>query len=271
MLQARDVICAVPTGGGKSLLFQLAAFATSAPAATFVFSPLVSLIADQTRRLEELKLPCISLSANTLAERRDELLRCQSSMLIYLTPEFFATSADCRALIAQLVSEHRVARFVVDEAHTTPQWGTDWRPQCLELAKLRQLAPSVPIACFSATITTAVQEDLCSLLALRNPVVVRRSANRPNIRFLVRSKSSRPKEQLLDILTKEFPGEPFLVYVHGKQTAMDVQHFLEDNCVPCEYYHADMSDIAKQDVLEAFMNGETRGVVATVAFGTRLL
>jgi len=267
MLRGEDLVCAVPTGGGKSLVFQLAALATRSPSATFVFEPLVSLIADQTERLLHRKINAVALSADVLLHRGAELQRCESSALIYLTPEFLESSSECRELVRSLAKDGKLFAFVIDEAHTVLQWGQDWRPACLQLCELRKLAKLVPIACFSATLSTAARADLQAALGLNEPTIIARSINRANISYEVRAKQQQAREQLLKILCSEFPNVAFIVYVHGRDAARELQEFLEEHDVACEYYHSDMQDCAKAAVPRNWQRGKTRGVVATVAFG----
>lgn len=173
----RDTFVSMPTGGGKSLCYQLPAAMKSG--LTLVLSPLIALIEDQLAQLVAKNIPAAALNSKTSAAERNKIMadlhsRKLSLKLLYITPEMAATDG-FRAILASLNREHKISQIAVDEAHCVSEWGHDFRPDYMKLGELRDLFPSVPMVALTATATPLVQRDVITVLKMRHPVAVFKS------------------------------------------------------------------------------------------------
>ena len=180
----------MPTGGGKSLCYQLPATMNSG--LTLVLSPLIALIEDQITQLVSRNIPAAALNSKTSAAERKKIMadlraKKTSLKLLYITPEMAATDG-FRSTLASLNSERKISRIAVDEAHCVSEWGHDFRPDYMKLGELRDVLPSVPLVALTATATPCVQRDIITALRMRHPVAVfKSSCFRPNLFYDVRS------------------------------------------------------------------------------------
>src|SRR5947208_8630819 len=215
-LGGKDVFALLPTGGGKSLCFQLPALAR--PGLTVVVSPLIALMKDQVDALQAGGVPATFLNSSLASpESRARLrgLHNAEYRLLYVAPERLMLSG----FLADL-QKWNVNLLAVDEAHCISEWGHDFRPEYRQLAQLRDLIPNAPMMALTATATERVRADVVRLLQLREPGCYVASFNRPNLAYRVAAKA-RPYEQTLSFVRAR-PNESGNVYCHGRRTAQSV-------------------------------------------------
>ncbi len=261
ILAGRDAFVVMPTGGGKSLCYQLPAHVL--PGMCVVISPLISLMKDQVDAACAIGLRAACLnSSQPSAERhavRTKLSRGELDLL-YVSPERLAIQS-----FADTLAGTRVSFIAVDEAHCISEWGHDFRPDYLELANLVDVFPESPVAAFTATATRNVQSDIVSKLRLRDPHVVRASFDRPNLFYQVAAKEDAER-QILDFV-RQRPGEPGIVYRTTRKAVEATAARLSQWGVRVRAYHAGLEDERRAASQEAFNRDEVDVVVATIAFG----
>jgi ATP-dependent DNA helicase RecQ len=261
VLSGRDVFAVMPTGGGKSLCYQLPALALEGTCV--VVSPLISLMKDQVDSAVAAGLRAAFLNSSLTApqKRQVESALARGDLdLLYISPERFAMPA-CVALLKRAP----LAFFAVDEAHCISEWGHDFRPDYLKLAEITSVFPDIPLTAFTATATHRVQEDILNKLGLRNPHRVRASFNRPNLFYKVVPKQ-KPTEQILGFVRAR-AGEPGIVYRTTRKSVEQTAQALVRHGIRALPYHAGLSDAERIGNQEAFNRDEAEVVVATIAFG----
>ncbi|GER26748.1 ATP-dependent DNA helicase Q1 [Striga asiatica] len=242
-MSGHDVFVLMPTGGGKSLTYQLPALIC--PGITLVISPLVSLIQDQIMHLLQANIPASYLSANMEWTEQQEILRELSSdyckyKLLYVTPEKVAKSD---ALLRQLESLHSrdsLARIVIDEAHCVSQWGHDFRPDYQGLGMLKQKFPNIPVLALTATATISVKEDVVQALGLVNCIVFRQSFNRPNLRYSVVPKTKKCVEEIDKFIRESHFDECGIIYCLSRMDCEKVAEKLQEYGHKAAFYHGSM-------------------------------
>ncbi|HHE32917.1 MAG TPA: DNA helicase RecQ [Chlorobaculum parvum] len=261
LMGGRDVFAVMPTGGGKSLCYQLPAVLM--PGTALVVSPLISLMKDQVdaARLNGIRAAFLNSSLDFMDQ--SAVLRALQSGeldLLYVAPERFALDQ-----FRELLAGCRISMAVIDEAHCISEWGHDFRPDYLSLSSLVELLPDAPVAAFTATATQKVQRDIVSKLQLRDPFVLRASFDRPNLTYEVRFKESG-EAQLVSLL-KEFSGQSGIIYRTSRKSVNDTAAMLQKRGIRALPYHAGLADRERHDNQEAFIRDEVEVIVATVAFG----
>jgi ATP-dependent DNA helicase RecQ len=262
ILDGRDVFAALPTGGGKSLCYQLPA--TVRGGLTLVVSPLISLMKDQVDGAREDGIPAAFLNSSLGEEEARETWRDLAAgrvRLLYASPERLSLP-EFRAALTRF----GVSLIAVDEAHCISEWGHEFRPDYRSLGKLREEFPGVPMAAFTATATRAVQADVIRLLGLRGPLVVRASFDRPELFYRVAPKEGDADAQVLDFIRRH-PGQSGIVYRSTRKAVERTAGFLAGRGVSAVAYHAGMADGERRERQEAFVRDEVPVVVATIAFG----
>ena len=261
VLSGRDVFAVMPTGGGKSLCYQLPARLMSGTCV--VISPLISLMKDQVDAATATGLGAEFYNSSLDAMQRAEVLRRLSAGeldLLYVSPERLAMEE----FLARL-GPVRLCLFAVDEAHCISEWGHDFRPDYLGLSRLVEQFPHVPVAAFTATATPRVQADIIERLTLRDPFVVRASFDRPNLFYQVLPKEDVHR-QLLSFLRGR-KGESGIVYRTTRDNVTTTAAHLREHGVEALPYHAGLDAETRKTHQDAFNRDEANVIVATIAFG----
>ena len=260
-LRGEDVLALLPTGGGKSLCYQLPALLEEG--LTLVVSPLIALMKDQVDALEANGIAATflnsSIDARTIAKRIDALDRGEYKLL-YVAPERIVM----RSFIESL-SRWNLQRIAVDEAHCVSEWGHDFRPEYRRIAELRRHFPDIPVLALTATATNRVREDIERYLSLRDPGRFTASFNRPNLRYSVFEKRD-PFKQLVAWVTAR-ASESGIVYVQSRNSAEELAERLSAAGISARPYHAALTPGERARNQELFIRDEIRVICATIAFG----
>ena len=260
-LAGRDVFAVLPTGGGKSLCFQLPALVR--PGLTVVVSPLIALMKDQVDALQAAGVAATFLNSSLGAGGSRPRLRglhAGEFRLLYVAPERLMLSGFLDDL-----KKWQVNLFAIDEAHCISEWGHDFRPEYRQLLALRDLFPDVPMMALTATATERVRVDIVKQLHLRSPACYVASFNRPNLTYRVAAKSGA-YEQILSYVRAR-PNECGIIYVQARKTAESMAAKLSADGVQALPYHAGMTAGDRTKNQEAFLRDEARVICATIAFG----
>ena len=264
-LARRDLLALMPTGGGKSLCFQLAALLR--PGVTLVVSPLIALMQDQVRQLADNGIPASfinsSLEAAEIHRRTAALVRGEFKLL-YLAPERLLLPDFLDGPLQRLLDGPGIEAFVIDEAHCVSEWGHDFRPEYRELKRLRTLHPGIPLWCFTATATIRVRTDIMTQLALRAPAVHLASFNRANLSYAVRPKT---KDSYADLAALARSGETGIVYCLSRRRVDELAAQFEAEGIAARAYHAGLDAALRRNTQDAFIRDDLQIIVATVAFG----
>jgi ATP-dependent DNA helicase RecQ len=260
-LAGKDVFALLPTGGGKSLCFQLPAMAR--PGLTVVVSPLIALMKDQVDGLQASGVPATFLNSSLASgESRPRLrgLHQGEYRLLYVAPE--------RLMLSGFLSDLQrwnVNLLAVDEAHCISEWGHDFRPEYRQLATLRELFPAVPMMALTATATERVRKDIVTHLKLREPCRYVASFNRPNLTYRVFAKE-QSYAQVLEFIRGR-PRESGIVYCQARKTTESVANRLSEDGIRAKPYHAGLTPEERSRHQELFLRDEVRVICATIAFG----
>jgi ATP-dependent DNA helicase RecQ len=260
-LAGRDVFALLPTGGGKSLCFQLPALIR--PGLTVVVSPLIALMKDQVDALRVSGINATYLNSSVSPgdqHARLQGLRQGEFRLLYVAPERLLMPGTLSALCGC-----KVTLLAIDEAHCISEWGHDFRPEYRQLANLRTAFPETPMIALTATATQRVRGDIVQQLQLRDPRCYVASFNRPNLTYRVVSKSE-PLEQVMEYLRAR-PNDSGIIYCQARRTADSLARDLVKAKVPARPYHAGLSAAERTRHQELFLRDEIRVVCATIAFG----
>ena len=260
VLAGRDTLALLPTGGGKSVCYQIPALCKEG--ICIVISPLIALMKDQVHNLQRRGIPSAAIFSG-MSRREIDLIfenACNGAYkLLYVSPERLRTE-----LAQARIQRMNVNLLAVDEAHCVSQWGYDFRPPYLQIADLRPLVPDVPILALTATATSEVLEDIQEKLVFREKNVFRQSFVRSNLSYSVLYEANK-REKLLDIL-RNVPGTG-IVYVRSRGETKEIAKLLTDNRVSAGFYHAGLTPEERNTRQEAWMAGKIRIIVCTNAFG----
>lgn len=261
VLDRRDSLVVLPTGGGKSLCFQAPALLSEGM--TVVVSPLISLMRDQVDALRQVGVPAACVNSSLDAQERrdtDVAIRNGGLRLLYVSPERLV-----RPEFAAYLSRVPLASLVIDEAHCISQWGHDFRPEYRELGQLREVFPDLAVHAFTATATPQVRQDIAAQLRLEDPVVLVGSFDRPNL--LYRVSDARDRDATVLDIVRQHPNESGIVYCITRKHVESLCERLRSAGIAARPYHAGLSDPERRRNQEAFVRDEIQVIVATVAFG----
>ncbi len=264
LLSGRDVMAVMPTGAGKSACYQIPAL--MGEGTTLVISPLISLMKDQVNTLCQSGVPAAYINSSLTAAQYDRVCNHMASgdyKLVYVAPERLDVPSFL-SLCAQL----KIPYIAVDEAHCVSQWGQDFRPGYLHIARFIEALPTRPvIGAFTATATDHVREDIVRLLGLRDPYSVTTGFDRPNLYFAVRHARPKQKGEVLEEFLSEHEGQSGIIYCSTRKGVEEVTADLCARGIPAVSYHAGMSDSDRRQNQEDFIFDRKTVMVATNAFG----
>jgi ATP-dependent DNA helicase RecQ len=260
VLLGHDTLALLPTGGGKSVCFQVPALAKEG--ICIVVSPLIALMKDQVENLKEKGIEAVAIVSGMSKREVDIALdNCiyNPVKFLYLSPERLLSE-----LVRERIKYMRVNLFAVDEAHCISQWGYDFRPSYLHIADLRELYPDVPVLALTATATADVRVDIQEKLQFKKPLIFQKSFARKNISYVVQYEENKPRK-MLDI-ANGVKGSG-IVYVRSRKECAEIAKLYNDNGIKADYYHAGLAPDERSKKQESWKNNRTRIMVATNAFG----
>lgn len=268
-LSGKDVFVLMPTGGGKSICYQLPALISDG--ITIVVSPLLSLIQDQIHNLLKKNILALPINSNLNHGERTlvfDALRSKEVIckIFYVTPELVAKSDYFHNILGELVKRDRLKRFVIDEAHCVSQWGHDFRPDYKDLGNIRLRYPTVPMIALTATATKRVEMDILENLRMKSCRTFRMSFNRANLRYEVRPKTSTVELDIASFVQSYFPDCCGIIYCTSKMECEMISERL-NKYLKTAFYHAGLTKRERNNVQEKWNNDEFRIIVATIAFG----
>ncbi len=263
ILGSRDVAAVLPTGGGKSLCYQLPAVVLGQTAV--VISPLIALMQDQITHLVDMGIPCAALNSSLPQPQQQQIVRntiAGQYRLLYLSPERLA-----RQDTVAWLRRAPIAYFAIDEAHCISEWGHEFRPEYRQLGRLRELFPTTPIAAFTASATRQVRHDILAQLNLRQPAAFIRSFYRANLRLLARECDAKTQDRLLLQALRAYNEQNVIVYVPTVASVGDTVVLLQDSGIAALGYHGQMDAADRKRNQDRWTNGEPPIMVSTIAFG----
>ncbi len=260
-LAGRDVFVLMPTGGGKSLCFQLSALMRDG--LTIVVSPLIALMKDQVDALQTSGIPATFLNSTLNREEakaRWRGLHRGEYRMLYVAPERLMLDT-----FLERALNWNIAQFAIDEAHCISEWGHDFRPEYRELKKLRKHLPDVPVMALTATATERVRSDIIKELNLRDPRAYVASFDRPNLTYRVVPKTAA-YEQLLAFIRSR-PNDSGIIYCASRKSTESLARNLNEDSVSAKPYHAGLTNVERTRHQDAFLRDDLRVITATIAFG----
>jgi ATP-dependent DNA helicase RecQ len=263
VMDKKDVLVLMPTGGGKSICFQIPALALEGTC--LVISPLIALMKDQVQGLRANDIPAACLNSGLTAQEEKEVLtNCRTGKLklLYLSPEKAIQLSD------SFLQSFPISFVAIDEAHCISQWGHDFRPEYARLKSLRQVFPTVPFIALTATADKATRKDIITQLSLNDPQTFVSSFDRPNLSLKVRA-GIKEKDKISEICNfiGRRKGESGIIYCLSRTGTETVSAKLREMGIPSAFYHAGMTSEERSATQEAFINDEVPVICATIAFG----
>lgn len=278
-LNGKDTFVLMPTGGGKSLCYQLPALISSGKTrgVTVVISPLLSLMEDQVQHLRDLKIQAFMINGETKADEKNALRQGlrepnpeEFIQILYVTPEMVSKNLSMIEQFERLYHRGKLARLVIDEAHCVSQWGHDFRPDYKLLGDVRMRFPNVPVMALTATATENVKVDVIHNLGIKGCQIYTRSFNRPNLYYEVRAKGKKKQdlEDIAELINSKYANKTGIIYCLARKTCEDVAKALRDDYgIQAHHYHAALTPEEKSSVQKEWQAGRYHVIVATIAFG----
>jgi ATP-dependent DNA helicase RecQ len=262
ILNAKDLLMILPTGGGKSLSYQLPTLLMNGT--TVVISPLLALMHDQVQALQAQGMQAEMISSMQSSEELNDIfsrLYRGDIQFLYLSPERFNTES-----MRSTLSEIELNYFVIDEAHCISEWGHEFRADFRALSRMREYFPTIPIAAFTATATQHVRQDIERLLQLREPCKLQGSVFRDNLNITVRHRIKDGYDQLRDFLN-DHENDSGIVYAFSRKNVEAIAKYLQQKGFKAAPYHAGLPTEERNSTFKAFVHDEVKIIVATIAFG----
>lgn len=260
ILKAKDTLALLPTGGGKSICYQVPALVKGG--LCLVISPLIALMKDQVEHLQRRGITAEAIVAGQFAHFVEQTLQNAAEkklQFLYVSPERLETK-----LFKAYLSSLPITLIAIDEAHCISQWGYDFRPPYLRIAALREYLPNVPFLALTASATPTVQQDICEKLQFKAPNTFRQSFARPNLRYAVRQPQS--KIEALIKLLKRVEGTS-IVYARNRKRTKEIATTLQQQGISADYYHAGLTAEERSEKQEAWIQNRIRCMICTNAFG----
>ncbi|KAL5592563.1 hypothetical protein FOBRF1_013589 [Fusarium oxysporum] len=277
-LGGKDAFVLMPTGGGKSLCYQLPAVIKTGKTQgiTIVVSPLLSLMQDQVDHMKALGVQAVAFNGEYSAEYKRQVMTAFEKRspedyieLLYVTPEMVSMNTTFNNGLRTLYDKGKLARIVIDEAHCVSQWGHDFRPDYKTLGEARQRYPGVPVMALTATATQNVIVDIRHNLGMDNCQTFSQSFNRPNLHYEVRGKTTNAKcmDEIASLIKSKYANQSGIVYTVSRKNAEKVAESLSIQGIAARHYHAGLDPQEKGEVQTSWQQGQVKIVVATIAFG----
>jgi RecQ family ATP-dependent DNA helicase len=275
-LRGDDIFVLMPTGGGKSLCYQLPAIINSGKTkgVTIVVSPLLSLAQDQVYSLNSLGIQAYAINSESTVEEKVSLFNDLKSSdpqikLAYITPEMLNQSSGVQDLLKELYERKTLARFVIDEAHCVSQWGHDFRPDYKHIGFIKTLYPEVPIIALTATANDRVKDDVKKKLYISNCLTLTMSFNRKNLHYEVREKTDKTVvSDIYNYISENHPESCGIIYCQSRKACEELAEELSGEYnLQIEHYHAGLKWDDRQRIQRDWQNGVFKIIVATIAFG----
>ncbi|MBC7848581.1 MAG: RecQ family ATP-dependent DNA helicase [Chitinophagaceae bacterium] len=260
ILRKEDTLALLPTGGGKSICYQVPALCM--PGVCLVISPLIALMKDQVEQLRKRNITAFAIYSGMSRKDVINTLRTagdSNCKFLYVSPERLETM-----LFKEALASLKINLIAVDEAHCISQWGYDFRPPYLRIAALRESLPALPVLALTASATTRVQDDIVSKLEFKKPTIFRQSFERPNLSYSIFNAASKPT-RITEIL-KKVPGSS-LVYCRSRKRTKEISDLLNMHGIVSDFYHAGLNQEERSKKQEAWINDGIRTMVCTNAFG----
>jgi len=261
IIAGRDTLALLPTGGGKSICFQVPALMQ--PGICIVISPLIALMKDQVENLQQRGIKALSVTSELKPEQLDAVFdRCiyeDEVKFLYLSPERLKTD-----LARQRITKMKVNLIAVDEAHCISEWGYDFRPPYLDIAEIRPLHPEVPVLALTASATPKVVDDIQERLSFKSKNVLRKSFFRDNLAYFIDWDEDK-MGKIERIATKQ--GGSGIVYMRSRRGCERIARALQERGLSADHYHAGLDTDERTKRQQAWMEGKTQFIVATNAFG----
>ncbi|XP_049852125.1 uncharacterized protein LOC126329579 [Schistocerca gregaria] len=274
VMSKKDVLVTMPTGGGKSLCYQVPALVL--PGVTVVVEPLISLIEDQVMILEGLEVPVAFLGKSQSDQGSAQTYKALGSSdpkikILFVTPEKLTLNKRLQLIMDQLYACRLLTMFVIDECHCVSQWGHAFRPRYKQLAILKRMYPNVPILAMTATATPNIKTDILNMLGLsenpENVVCFTSSFDRPNLYFEVRKKTDRTLDEIYTFITTQHPDESGIIYCFSKRNCDELSEKLKVLGMRCDHYYASLDLKVRSSIQRDWMDGKLQFICATIAFG----
>ena len=278
-LAGKDCFVLMPTGGGKSLCYQLPSLLSSGKTrgVTVVVSPLLSLMEDQVQHLQALRIQAFLLNGESTAEAKSQIREALAQpdaqefiQLLYVTPEMLSKNQSMISTLERLYQRKQLARLVIDEAHCVSQWGHDFRPDYKQLGEIRRKFPGLPVMALTATATENVKVDVIHNLGIDGCEVYTRSFNRSNLFYEIRAKEGKGKdiESIASLIKEKHRGQTGIIYCLSRKNCEDMAEALsKQHKIKAHHYHAGIESLEKSRIQKEWQAGRYHVIVATIAFG----